>query len=93
MIKISTLAKSKIIDTIKQNNGKSMYLFLKGGGCNGFSYKFKVLNDDIKPNKLDEIFKIDDYNLYLCNNSLMFLLGTEIDYIQDVKAIEKTRKD
>ncbi len=84
MIKISSLAKSKLIETIKNDNGKSIFLFLKGGGCNGFSYKFKVLQDNNKPNKLDETFKLDNYNLYLCNNSLMFLLGTEIDYIQDI---------
>tara|TARA_Y100000741_G_scaffold14141_1_gene11179 strand:+ start:1698 stop:2033 length:336 start_codon:yes stop_codon:yes gene_type:complete len=84
MIKISSVAKNKLIETIKNNNGKSIFLFLKGGGCNGFSYKFKVLQDNIKPNKFDETFKLDNYNLYLCNNSLMFLLGTEIDYIEDI---------
>ena len=46
--------------------------------------KFKILKEDKKPEKLDEIFPIENYNLYLCNKSLMFLLGTEIDYIEDI---------
>lgn len=83
MITITNIAKNKLIDLIKKD-GKSAFLYLKGGGCNGFSYKFKILEEDKKPNKLDEIIKIDDYNLYLCSKSFMFLLGTNIDYIQDI---------
>ena len=43
MINISNKAKSILIDLIKQNNGIGARLYLKGGGCNGFSYKFKRL--------------------------------------------------
>ena len=83
MITITNIAKNKLINLIKKD-GKSAFLYLKGGGCNGFSYKFKILEQDKKPNKLDETIKIDNYNLYLCNKSFMFLLGTNIDYIQDI---------
>ena len=83
MITISFLAKKKLINLIKKE-GKSAFLYLKGGGCNGFSYKFKIMENDKKPNKMDEIFKIDNYNLYLCNKSFMFLLGTHIDFIEDI---------
>lgn len=83
MITISSLAKTNLINLIKKD-GKSAFLYLKGGGCNGFSYKFKILEKDEKPNKLDETFKIDKYNLYLCNKSFMFLLGTHIDFIEDI---------
>ena len=41
MIKITQIAKHKLISLIKQNNSEAAYLYLKGGGCNGFSYKFK----------------------------------------------------
>lgn len=84
MITITNIAKKKLIDLIKKNNGKSVFLYLKGGGCNGFSYKFKILHENIKPHRLDEAIKIDNYNLYLCNKSLMWLLGTNIDFIQDI---------
>ena len=42
MITITNIAKNKLINLIK-NDGKSAFLYLKGGGCNGFSYKFKIL--------------------------------------------------
>ena len=84
MINISINAKNVLQNLIKKENGKAVFLYLKGGGCNGFSYKFKILKEDKKPNKLDEIYKLDNNNLYLCNKSFMFLLGTKIDYIEDI---------
>ena len=83
MISITSKAKTQINRIIK-NNGKSALLYLKGGGCNGFSYKFKVLDKDEPPDKLDEKIKVNEHNLYLCNKSMMFLLGTKVDYIEDV---------
>ncbi len=84
MIIVSNLAKSKIKEMISNNFGKSALLYIKGSGCNGFSYKFKILKDDIKPNKHDEMFKMDNQNIYLCGKSLMYILGTKIDYIEDI---------
>ena len=85
MITITNLAKKKMIDLIKkEGKSNSIFLYLKGGRCNGFSYKFKILKEDAKPNKLDELVKIDDYNLYLCNKSFMWLLGTKIDFKEDL---------
>ena len=83
MITITNTAKAKLINLIEKQ-GNSAYLYLKGGGCNGFSYKFKILENDRAPNKLDEKYKLDNYNLYLCNKSLIWLLGTKIDYIEDI---------
>ena len=54
MITLTNIARSKLTDLIKQN-GKSALLYLKSGGCNGFSYKFDVLQKDEKPHKLDEV--------------------------------------
>ena len=83
MITITSIAKQKLLNLIK-NEGTAAFLYLKGGGCNGFSYKFKILKDESKINKFDEVLKIDDKNLYLCNKSLMYLIGTKVDYIEDI---------
>ena len=88
MITITEIAKKKLINLIKfsgNGNSNAALLYLKGGGCNGFSYKFKVLENTMKRSKLDEKIVLDsDINLYLCNKSLMFILGTKIDYIEDI---------
>ena len=83
MITISLLAKSTLKNLIKEN-GKSAYLYLQGGGCSGFNYKFDILQEDRKPNKNDEIVKIDEYNMYICGISMMYILGTHIDYKTDL---------
>lgn len=44
MINISNKAKNILTKLIKQENGSAAFLYLKGGGCNGFSYKFKILH-------------------------------------------------
>ena len=80
---MTNVARKKLVDLIDKS-GKSAYLYLKGGGCNGFSFKFKILKEDEKPHKLDEQYDVDGYNLYLCNKSLLHLIGTNIDYIEDI---------
>jgi len=84
MITISNLAKFKIKEMIANNFGKAAFLYVNGSGCNGFSYKFKILKKDIKPYKLDEIVQIDDYNMYLCGKSLLYIMGTNIEYKEDI---------
>jgi iron-sulfur cluster assembly accessory protein len=81
-ISISDSAKTRIAKMIKEG-GKSALLYIKGGGCNGFTYKFKILNTIEKPHKLDEEHDTDEFKLFLCNKSLMYLLGVKIDYIED----------
>lgn len=93
MINITNNAKKKLLELITKDN-QSLFLYLKGGGCNGFSYTFKVIENN-KINKLDEKINLStqidlslninsDKNLYLCNKSLMFLIGTKIDYKEDI---------
>tara|TARA_B110000858_G_C17799599_1_gene474518 strand:+ start:1197 stop:1532 length:336 start_codon:yes stop_codon:yes gene_type:complete len=85
MINLTLKAKNHLINLIKNNNGINAYLYLKGGGCNGFSFKFKILKDNDSLKKLDEIINLNDqYNLYLCNKSLLYLIGTKVDYIEDI---------
>jgi len=80
---MTAVAKKKLVDLIELG-GKSAYLYLKGGGCNGFSYKFKILEKNEKPHKFDELYNVDGYNLYLCNKSLLYLIGTKVDYVEDI---------
>ena len=84
MITISQTAKNKICEMMSKVDKKSILLYVKGGGCNGFSYNFKILDSDEKPNKIDEEYKLDDYSLYLCGKSLMYLIGVKVDYKTDI---------
>ena len=85
MLSISKSAKVKLTNIIRtREETKALLLYLRGGGCNGFEYKFKELQDDRKPGKLDEVQKIDEFNLYICSKSLMYIIGSSCDYIEDI---------
>ena len=46
MSKLLTITKSagkKLIDMSKKHDTTSILFYVKGGGCNGFGYKFKPL--------------------------------------------------
>ena len=87
MITLTQSAKNKILEMIRKeacNGRKNILLYVKGAGCNGFSYNFKILETNVKPNKLDEEYKIDDYSIYLCGKSIMYLIGVKVDYVNDI---------
>jgi iron-sulfur cluster assembly protein len=84
MITVSQSAKNKIKEMLGKESRKNILLYVKGAGCNGFSYNFKILETDVKPNKLDEEYKIDDYSIYLCSKSIMYLIGVKVDYVNDI---------
>lgn len=79
----------------KENSTKSIFFYIKGGGCNGFTYKLKPTNE--LPQKIDEVIclkndiknlpnKIDTplENIQVCGYSLIHLLGTKIDWKKDI---------
>lgn len=82
LISFTNSAKNKIKSLL--NPRQSLFLYLKSGGCNGFEYKFKLLNNTTKPDKLDEEVKIGENRIFICNKSLLYIIGTEIDYKQDL---------
>ena len=84
LITISSTALKKINQILNNNNATAMLISIKGGGCNGFNYKFTPLESNKKTDKLDEVIKIDNTNIHLCGTSLMYLMGTHIDYKKDI---------
>ena len=49
-------------------------------GCNGQSYKIDYVTEK---NKLDEMVQEDGVRVVLDSKSLLFLIGTEIDFVED----------
>lgn len=67
---------------ITKDSAKVLRLSLKGGGCNGFEYRFNLVDPNL--GKGDEKIKIGDLDIIICGKSLMYLLGTEIDWKTDI---------
>jgi len=61
---------------VKKTNSESIFIGIKGGGCNGFKYNIEPTNEP--KGKLDEELNIDGLNVIVCGNSLMYLIGTNV---------------
>ena len=84
---ICTLTDSakKQIDTIcQEHNAIAVTLNMKGGGCAGFEYDWGTVtsSDEVKP--LDITIDAGDGKFVIGNESMMFLFGTEIDYVKTI---------
>tara|TARA_B110000261_G_C12985450_1_gene318162 strand:- start:566 stop:889 length:324 start_codon:yes stop_codon:yes gene_type:complete len=61
-----------------ENNKKYIAFSIKSGGCSGFQYNLAPC--DLEVNKLDEIVDFKDLKIKVEGDSLLHLLGTEIDW-------------
>ena len=82
VINITNIAKKQLNNIMNINKSKYMLFSVEGGGCNGLKYNLVPNND--KPKKIDEIVKIDNFKINVCGKSLLYLLGTTIDWKEDI---------
>lgn len=83
-IRITDIAASKVLEireSEKIENDMGLRVRVVGGGCAGFSYD---LYFDTKTD-LDRNFSVNGVNVVVDEMSLMYLMGTEIDYIESLQ--------
>ena len=54
----------------------------KGGGCNGLEYVLKPCESNIV--KVEKQTELNGVSVYTCNMSMLHLLGTTIDWSEDI---------
>lgn len=81
--KLTDAAKQQINLLCKENNKYGVSLNIKGGGCAGFEYEWGLLLQDEIEDK-SEVLNTGSGNLVIAPHSLMFLVGTTIDYKKDI---------
>jgi iron-sulfur cluster assembly protein len=80
---ITPAADAQISKLCEENDCYAISLNLKGGGCAGFEYDWGTMNlDEIGPQ--DEIVACDKGNFVISADSVMFLIGTEVDYVNSL---------
>ena len=82
VINVTSIAKKQLINIMNINKSKYILFNVEGGGCNGLKYNLEPNNDE--PIKIDEMVKIDDLKINVCGKSLLYLLGTTIDWTEDI---------
>lgn len=78
---VTDSAKQRIEEMCVENDIFAVTLGLKGGGCAGYQYDWGVAD---KEHSRSEVIPAGKGNLMIDKKSLLFLMGTEIDYVKDM---------
>ena len=81
MIKISDIAKDKVIELMKNDgydhNNDFIRVGVKSGGCSGLSYDLKFDNSITDE---DRLFEDKDIKIIVDKKSFLYLVGTTLEY-------------
>ena len=83
LITVTPAANHQIGILCKENDCYAISLNVKGGGCAGFEYEWGTMQvEEIDAN--DILIECDQGNFVVGAASLMFLMGSEIDYAKSI---------
>lgn len=81
--KLTPSANHQIGKLCKENDCYAITLNVKGGGCAGFEYEWGTAQvEDLEEG--DELVACDLGNFVIGKHSVMFLIGTEVDYVKSL---------
>ena len=80
---LTDAAKQQIDLLCKENSKFGVSLNIKGGGCAGFEYEWGLLSEEEVDDE-SEVLNAGTGNLVIAPHSLMFLVGTVVDYKKDI---------
>jgi len=82
--KLTDSAIKQIENLCQAHNAYAVSLNLKGGGCAGFEYDWGLINSQDEVESKDIVVQAGNGNFVIGASSLMFLIGTEVDYISSL---------
>tara|TARA_B100000900_G_C20427601_1_gene653594 strand:+ start:114 stop:428 length:315 start_codon:yes stop_codon:yes gene_type:complete len=80
MITLTKFAANKIKTLLASKDEKGIRAAVQGGGCSGFTYQLKFDNQS----QSDKVLVSHGVELYIDPKSYLYLMGTEIDFIDDL---------
>jgi len=80
MITLTEFAASKIKTLLTEKKETGIRAGVQGGGCSGFTYRLEF--DNTKEG--DKIIESHGVQLYVDPKSYLYLMGTEIDFVDDL---------
>jgi iron-sulfur cluster assembly accessory protein len=89
LVNLTKAALNQVDTLCKEHNVFAISLNVKGGGCAGFEYDWGTINDPSNIEDGDEIIATPEGNNFVVgSHSIMFLLGSEIDYVKSLTATQ-----
>ena len=81
MITLTEPAALKIKTMLESRDEIGVRPAVRGGGCSGFTYKLEFVSaKDAK----DRVIEANGVTLYVDPKSYLYLMGTQIDYVDDL---------
>lgn len=82
-VSISARAASRVAELIAMEGKPDLKLRLSvsGGGCSGFQYGF-AFSESAEPD--DIVVERDGVTMLVDNMSLLYLMGSEVDFVEDL---------
>tara|TARA_A100001388_G_C28506043_1_gene373949 strand:- start:222 stop:539 length:318 start_codon:yes stop_codon:yes gene_type:complete len=81
VISLTESAATKIKTMLATRDDIGIRPGVQGGGCSGFSYKLEFVKQE---QDKDRIIEDKGVKIYIDPKSYLYLMGTEIDYIDDL---------
>ena len=81
IVQLTEDAKERMVDMLNEHEQQVVRLSLQGGGCAGFKYDWAL---DTASQADDEVIKLPNGEFAIDNTSVMYLLGSIIDYKKEV---------
>ena len=81
---VVTLTEKAINHFTNIASGKLVKFGIIGGGCAGFQYHWEIF-DEVKDHmEDDDVQELGAFKLYVDSHSIMYLIGTTVDYVSDI---------
>ena len=81
MIKVSDIAKKKVVELMTEDGFNHVKDFVrvgvKSGGCSGLSYELKF---DSEVSEGDQVFEDNEVRILVDKKSYLYLIGTTLEY-------------
>ena len=82
-VTVTDAAYGRIADILADTPDKNaLRISVEGGGCSGFSYKYDLVEEE--PADDDQVFEKNGARIYLDSMSLMYMGGSEIDFVDNL---------
>ena len=82
LITVTRRASTQLAQCVQKDNSYGLLFSCASGGCHGLEYKIEPVQT--QPMKTEHQVLDNGINMFICTKSLLYLLGTTVDWSDDM---------
>ena len=83
-VDVTEAAQNHLTSILKSQGKEAVRFGVKGGGCAGFEYDWQLINKDEIEELDDIIIENENLTFVLDSVSIMYIMGSTVDYKQEI---------